>query len=188
MLKKGVCWRVGIGEDILLSNLWLSSRDQPRLQFPLSEELSTAHVVDLIDQLTKQWDLTQLDNLFLPHEVSSILSIHLCRNRIQDTFFWPFNQLGQYSVKSGYTFLVEEFMDLDQRESSSGKVEWKKIWGLTVQGKVNNLLWPACKDSIPSKQNLLRRKVILEDVCGPCHQSSEDTLHALWSCPCLSPI
>ena len=40
---------------------------------------------------------------------------------------WPFNQSGQYSVKSGYKFLGEEFMDLDQRESSSGKVEWKKI-------------------------------------------------------------
>ena len=73
---------MGSGKDIPLSNSWLSSRDQPRLQFPLYEELSTAHVVDLIDQLTKQWDLTQLDNLFLPHEVSSILSIPLCRDRI----------------------------------------------------------------------------------------------------------
>ena len=73
---------MGSGEDIPLSNSWLSSRDQPRLQFPLFEELSIAHVVDLIDQLTKQWDLTQLDNLFLPHEVSSILSIPLCRDRI----------------------------------------------------------------------------------------------------------
>ena len=53
VLKKGVYWRVGIGEDILLSNSWLSSRDQPRLQSPLSEELSTAHVVDLIGQPTK---------------------------------------------------------------------------------------------------------------------------------------
>ena len=42
-----------IGEDILLSNSWLSFRDQPRLQLPLSEELSTAHVVDLIGQPTK---------------------------------------------------------------------------------------------------------------------------------------
>ena len=53
VLKKGVYWRVGIGEDILLSNSWLSSRDQPRLQSPLSEELSTTHVVDLIGQPTK---------------------------------------------------------------------------------------------------------------------------------------
>ena len=53
VLKKGVYWRVGIGEDILLSNSWLSSRDQPQLQSPLSEELSTAHVVDLIGQPTK---------------------------------------------------------------------------------------------------------------------------------------
>ena len=53
VLKKGVYWRVGIGEDILLSNSWLSSRDKPRLQSPLSEELSTAHVVDLIGQPTK---------------------------------------------------------------------------------------------------------------------------------------
>ena len=69
-----------------------------RLQFPLSEELSTAHVVDLIDLLTKQWYLTQLDNLFLPQEVSSVLSIDLCRNQILDTLIWPFNQSSQYSL------------------------------------------------------------------------------------------
>ena len=67
-------------------------------------------------------------------------------------------------------------------------MEWKKIWSLKVQGEVKNLLWRACITSIPSKQNLLRRKVILEDVCDHCHRSSEDTLHALWSSPCLSPI
>ena len=34
----------------------------------------------------------------------------------------------------------------------------------------------------------MRRKVVLEDCCEQCTAEPEDTLHALWSCPCLSPV
>lgn len=38
------------------------------------------------------------------------------------------------------------------------------------------------------KTNLVTRKVLTEDVCDYYHQFLEDTVHALWQCPCLSPI
>lgn len=134
------------------------------------------------------WDVTRLDNCFLPHKISSVLSIPLNRNRIQDSVIWSFNQSGQYSVKSEYKFLAEESNNLDLRESSGGLEDWRRIWGFKVQNKVKNLLWQACKNSIPSKQNLVRRKVILDDICDQCQQAAEDTLHVVWSCPRLSPI
>ena len=54
--------------------------------------------------------------------------------------------------------------------------------------KVRNFVWRACKNSIPVKTNLMKRKVLNEDRCDHCHLSCEDTSHALWNCPCLSPI
>ena len=85
VLKKGIRWRVGTGEDILLTDPWLPYRDKLQLQLPLSEALSTARVVDLIDLTTKQWDVTQMDNLFLLREVNSIFSIPLYKNQVQYT-------------------------------------------------------------------------------------------------------
>ena len=101
-----------------------------------------------------------------------------------------------YIVKSGYQFLVEdqkstnaEGLQLDQAVVLPiGQAEWQKIWSLSIPNKVRNFVWRACKNSIPVKTNLVRRKVLNEDSCDHCHLSCEDTLHALWNCPCLSPI
>ena len=58
--------------------------------------------------MTKQWDLSLLNNLFLPHEVTSIMSIPLGKNRVADKIFWRLNQSGLYTVKSSYQFLMDE--------------------------------------------------------------------------------
>ena len=53
---------------------------------------------------------------------------------------------------------------------------------------MRNFVWRACKNSIPVKTNLVRRKVLSEDIYDHCHLSYEDTMHALWNCPCLAPV
>nr|POF22482.1 putative ribonuclease h protein [Quercus suber] len=146
--------------------------------------------------MTKQWDLSLLDNFFLPHEVSSIKSIPLCKNRVADKIFWPLNPSGVYTVKSGYQFLVEEqkYTNAEVLQPSQavvlpiGQAKWQKIWSLSIPNKVRNFVWRDCKNSILVKTNLVKRKVLIEDSCDHCHLSCEDTLHALWNCPLLSPI
>ena len=70
-----------------------------------------------------------------------------------------------------------------------GQAEWKTIWSLSIPNKVCNFVCRACKNSIPIKTNLVRRKVLSEDIYNHCHDlSCEDTMHALWNCPCLSLV
>ena len=57
----------------------LPSLQNDRLQLSLPVALNEAHVADLIDSMTKQWDLSHLNYMFLPHKVSSILSIPFLR-------------------------------------------------------------------------------------------------------------
>ena len=57
-----------------------------------------------------------------------------------------------------------------------------------MQPKIRNFLWRAIKDTIPTKANLKRRRVIPTDCCDHCFNTSKNTLHALWSCPSLSQV
>ncbi|KAK9993181.1 hypothetical protein SO802_022884 [Lithocarpus litseifolius] len=49
-------------------------------------------------------------------------------------------------------------------------------------------MWWACKEAIPTKHNLLKRKILNEDRCEQCGMESETTAHALWNCSTLDEI
>ena len=65
---------------------------------------------------------------------------------------------------------------------------WKKIWGLQVPNKVKHLAWKACRDLLPTKTNLIHRKVITESCCDVCKQHQEDVVHALFHCLALQSV
>ena len=49
-------------------------------------------------------------------------------------------------------------------------------------------MWWAAKNAIPIKTNLLKWQVLQEANCDHCQSHSEDVLHALWLCPCLTEV
>lgn len=49
-------------------------------------------------------------------------------------------------------------------------------------------MWRVCKEAIPSKHNLLRRKILLEDKCEQCGVEFKMAIHALWECVTLDEI
>lgn len=59
---------------------------------------------------------------------------------------------------------------------------WKGIWSLKVSNKVKNMVWRACRNSLPMKMNLVWRMIIDSPICDRCQDSPDSVLHALWSC------
>ncbi|XP_075655226.1 uncharacterized protein LOC142625459 [Castanea sativa] len=63
---------------------------------------------------------------------------------------------------------------------------------MEIPNKYKNLLWRACRNSLPTKQNLVRRTIIQNPSCDRCSlqakDTAEDTLHALWSCTSLNEV
>ena len=65
---------------------------------------------------------------------------------------------------------------------------WKGIWLLHVPNEVKNFIWRACRNSLPTKMNLVRQTVIAVSICERCRSDPKNILHALWLCPELDVI
>ena len=157
---------------------------------PHIEDSTITSLSDLIDQEQKVWREDVLENCFYPFEVSIIKNIPLCKTIQEDVLIWPFNPDGIYTVKSGYKFLSEEHIGRQPGpfEIEALKSLWKKIWGLNVPNKVKHLVWRACKDSLPIKANLVRRKIITIGTCDSCKMHQKHAIHALLHYPDLKPL
>lgn len=54
--------------------------------------------------------------------------------------------------------------------------------------KYKNLMWCACRNVMPTKENLVRRTIISDQTCDRCHAAPKSRLPALWSCRELDTV
>ncbi|KAL0008579.1 hypothetical protein SO802_010081 [Lithocarpus litseifolius] len=189
VISKGVQWRVGNGAMIrIYHDSWLPDPYNKRVVSPRDFLGNKALVFVLIDKEHRCWLPEAIDNIFLPHEATAIKSIPLSLRECEDKMFWPHFPDGNFSVRSAYRILMEEELKESPSPSdlSPTKRIWKGIWSLRVPNRVKTLLWRAGTDSLPSKANLLKRRVLTDDLCPSCNLKSETSFHALWSCTELS--
>ena len=80
--------------------------------------------------------------------------------------------------------------------SHSNKIG-KAIWAVKVCNKIKTFIWRACRDILPTKTNLTRRKFLFDVGCGCCEDGVESTDHVLlsyaysdkvWKSTCLREI
>jgi hypothetical protein len=65
-------------------------------------------VNQLITKPQMIWDHPLIDSLFIPYDAKAIKQIPLSNQDHVDKLTWPGNTNGEYSVQSGYRFLVDE--------------------------------------------------------------------------------
>ena len=151
--------------------------------------MEEATVDCLIDEGTRKWNVVVIGEIFAPQEVEEIKNIPLARKDMEDSLFWPLENDGRYSCKTGYRFLKEDEVGHQvavQQDHEKGL--WKKVCALECPNKVRNLMWRACHNSLSSKCNLFRRRIISEQCCDRCKVENEYTVHAMWSCKMLDDI
>lgn len=137
-----------------------------------------------IDQENRLWKDDLLDRYFFDFEADIIRKIPLCRFEQADVLTWSHIPNGDYTIKSGYSFLQADFQHQQPGPSDSGTIKplWQAIWNLNVLSKIKNLVWRACHDALPSKTNLVKRKVLSDATCEICQAQQEDGSHALILC------
>ena len=124
------------------------------------------------------------------HEARQIKAIPLSFRDVEDKLCWGSNLDGRYSVKAGYNLLVSEDLnsDADASPVSMPKNSWKGLWNLRTPNRMKTLLWRAISNALPTRANLVKRKVLTDPNCQACGEALESPLHALWSCPKLNSV
>ena len=185
VLWRGARWRVGNGESIKIWGYpWLPSLEHPRILSPVIDGLQEVKVDCLINPTSRSWDRGVLFGYFAPMEADLILKIPLSLTNVEDKLIWPHVPNGVYTVRSGYKFLVKDKSGPSPSPYSQNEATsvWSHIWRISVLNEVKNFLWRAYKEALQVKKNLVRRRVIDEDVYCHCNLKAKDSYHALWDC------
>jgi ribonuclease HI len=186
LLKEGLIWRIGNGKKVSIwKDRWIPKpstfmvQSQPILLDPC------AKVCDLIDDETRWWKPNLLEQIFSQPDVQAICSIPISGTNQEDRQIWRGTKNGLFSVKSAYYMQVElkekEMAGCSTRKDGDGV--WRIIWGMKIPNVEKNFLWRACKDILPTRANLHRRKIVEDASCPICGREEETTSHILWQCP-----
>lgn len=135
LLKKGIIWRVGNGEDIKIwDDPWLP-RGSTRRPITPRRGIILSRVADLLCPDTGQWDEELVRELFWTEDVPIILALptHV---EMQDVATWHYDPKGLFSVKSAYRLWCDDQQRCSVNapgEASSGHTGdgdnvWSGIW------------------------------------------------------------
>jgi hypothetical protein len=120
----------------------------------------------------------------------AINTIPISLTKQSDKLVWRCMENGIFSVKSAYH--LAKHMECSRQSKGSRPVEdceiWKKLWKLPIQNVEKIFMWRACQNILPTKDNLLQRKIVIDPLCPICKRDAETIFHALWACPTAEDI
>jgi len=96
---------------------------------------------------------------------------------------WTADPSGQYSTKSAYNVLRGETLE-EIRDRA-----FEELWKLKVPTKISAFPWRLLKDRLPSKANLRRRQIELDDsTCPFCRNMEESVDHLFFHYNKILPV
>ena len=164
---------------------WLPSSTTYKVASPRQFIHNDIRVSELIDQNSASWKVHVLDALFLPYEAKVIKGIPISSHLPADKLIWAETPNGKFNVKSAYGVtmrLSEHAVQGACPDQGQQRRFWKKICDLPLPHKVRHFAWQACRDILPTKVNLMCRKVFHDQLYVECSLEAETTGHMFWTC------
>ena len=66
--------------------------------------------------------------------------------------------------------------------SPIGTDVWAKLWKLKVPNKIKVFKWRACQNILPTRINLVRRRIIEDETCEFYLRAPKSMIHVSWEC------
>ena len=200
IFNQHLTWKVGSGERIKFwTDKWLGTdytlEQKYNQLFRISRQQSSLiSSMGNFNNDSWEWDLRWRRNLF-DHEndiavqfMEEISSIPIQRHS-KDSMVWLAEPHGHYTTKSAYKFYTKP-----STSNSDGKI-YSIIWKLKIPPRVAVFCWRLLKNRLPTKDNLLRRNITIQDQnCPLCGNAQEDVGHLFFNCNltkclwCLVPL
>jgi hypothetical protein len=103
ILEAGLKWRVGNGLQISIwKDRWLLDFGTCQVQSPVTILHVEAKFPELIEPISRRWNVQLLSSIFSPSEVASICSIPLSPLLPRDRLVWAGSKQGVFIVRSAY--------------------------------------------------------------------------------------
>ena len=187
-------WRVGCGDRIKFwEDKWLDGEvslvaKYPRLYLISCQQNQLIQQMGGYKELEWEWNFSWRRPLFdneIPMAVSFLKDIESkpIQMHRRDDWVWMADPSGQYSVQSAYNML--------RGEAIVGIQDWafEELWKLKVPTKILVFAWRLLKERLPTKRNLYRRQVEVNDrSCPLCSSMEEDVGHLFFHCSKIIPI
>ena len=106
------------------------------------------------------------------------------RDEHEDFYAWYHDSKGQFSVKSAYKVYVK-IRDAGLPQCSNPQLNswnWKEIWSLPCQPKIQQFVWRLAHNSLPLKLNMKRRGIDCDTMCVCYRRLDEDGAHLFLRC------
>ncbi|XP_048611782.1 uncharacterized protein LOC125586041 [Brassica napus] len=142
-------------------------------------------VSDLIDQVSKEWDVGLLENYVTPGDIPLTRSLAISSTHRRDSFCWNYTRNGQYTVKSGYWLAQNVLTPAVEKEIVEPSI--KKLqafaWKIKAPNKICHLIWQLLTGHVTVTRNLTRRNMRCDNYCPRCGELEETVTHAFFECP-----
>ncbi|GKU89382.1 hypothetical protein SLEP1_g3524 [Rubroshorea leprosula] len=183
ILQAGCRRRIGNGRSTRVwEDPWLPGSSCFNVVTPRANGCEVEWVSELIDDVTHSWRRELVYQLFSEYEAQLVLSIPLSWRSLEDDWVWQHTREGCYSVKSGYHVACHSHQNPQQPSSSAGEFRGQILWRLELPERIKVFLWSAYRDILPTKENLRKRRVDIDNYCPVCGEMAETGVHVLKDC------
>ena len=142
-------------------------------------------VSDLIDQVTKEWDVGLLEDHVSPADIPLIRSLAISSTHRRDTFCWSYNKNGQYTVKSRYWVVHNLLKSEEEKEVLEPSITKLQAfaWKVKASKKICHPIWQLITGHAAVMRNLVRRNMRCGNYCPRCGEPDKSVTHAIFECP-----
>lgn len=107
-----------------------------------------------------------------------------------DEVIWNYEAKGVFSVKSAY-HLASNLALAQEASPSIAKRQspkWRSFWKLKTIPKVKFCVWRIIHDTLPTKMNIIKKRINTNPICLFCRNHEEDASQLFWNCKMTKKI
>ncbi|XP_074309741.1 uncharacterized protein LOC141644167 [Silene latifolia] len=200
-VQNQIGWKPGLDSELnVWTNKWVNGDylepkddclgiDHVGLQYMMVKDLQ----INGQDGVETKWNEDFLHTFLVDDSVQAILAKPICRTQTTDEVYWLHNSDGQYSVKSGYGILFQDFMVRrgsvkdKERLSRAGLIFCRqKLWKFPGPPTWKILLWRILTNTLSVGINFVKRNIEIDPSCKFCQgrETALETMeHLFRDCP-----